>query len=240
MDEARYGRLCLLTLIICPERLRGVIDNSHSPNLYNFETFLNSNIHDLFHLRFRSCCCRQGQNKYTPFTKPQWDSLFKRISQTNPHGQNSDCPCQYSAITGVTSDVLDVTLCCLFLSNLCSNILQTDVDIICKIRNFLIHTSTAWLDEATFNAHWNSVENALVSLSNTVSSSYTTDTRTAIQTLKNRIIYPAELENLKAIMMDNRDYDILKQVWFTYKMNTHKYFVNICIIYLFFELPIFA
>ena len=227
MDEARFGRLCLLILKICPDRLRGVIDNSYSSSLCNFEIFLNSNIHDLFHLRFRSCCCRRGQNKCTTMTKPQWDSLFTRISPTNPHGQSFDCFHQYRAKTGVTSAEMDVTLCCLFLTNICPNIPQTDVDKIRYVRNSLIHANTAGVDEPTFISYWNDVENALLNLSNTVSSLYATDTRAALQTLKDRILDPAELESLKAmmiaeleglrkIMADHRDYDDLKQVCFSY------------------------
>ena len=212
MDEARFGRLCLLTLKVCPERLRGVIDDTYSHGLHNFETFLNTNIHTLFHLRFWRCCCVVGRSNATPMTKPQWDSLFTRVSTTNPHGYNGHCPCQYKAIPGVTSNVLDVTLCCLFLIYLCPHVSQTDVSIIRQVRNTLIHTSTARVDEPTFNAHWSSIEHALLNLSNTVSSAFTNDTRISLQTLKDRVIDPAELETFKVMMTDHRDYDSVKQV----------------------------
>ena len=213
MDEARYGRLCLLTLSTCPGRLRGVIDNSYSPSASDFETFLNTNIHDMFHLRFRRCCCVARRIYNTPLTAPQWDSLFTRVSTANcQHGYTGDCPCQYKAITGVTTDVLDVTLCCLFLTNLCPTIPQADVNTIRQVRNELIHTSTARVDEPTFYINWNRIEQALLNLSNTVSPVFTNDTRMTLQTLKDRVIDPAELEALKTLMTDHRDYDSLKQV----------------------------
>ena len=212
MDEARYCRLCLLTLRTCTVRLRGVIDHSYSGVDPNFEAFLNRNIHTLFHLRFWRCCCPSSCSKATPMTKPQWDSLFTRVSTTNPHGYNGHCPCQYKAIPGVTSNVLDVTLCCLFLIYLCPHVPQADVSTIRQVRNTLIHTNTARVDEPTFNAHWTTIKQALLNLSNLVSPVFTNDTRTALQTLKDRVVDPAELEALKTLMTDHRDYDSLKQV----------------------------
>ena len=213
MDEVRYGRLNLLILHICPNRLRGIIDNSYSPTSSSFEIFLNTNIHALFHLKFRRCCCRPGSSNATPITYPQWDSLFTRVSTTNHHsGYWGDCPCQYRAITGVTSDVLDVTLCCLFLNNICQHIPQSDVNTIRQLRNNLIHSTTARVDESTFKIYWNDIEQALLSLSNIVSLAFTNDTRTALQTLKDRIFDPAELEALKKIMTDHRNYEDVKKV----------------------------
>ena len=213
MDEARYGRLCLLTLSSCSGRLRGIIDHSYSLTVPDFESFLNTNIHALFHLRFRRCCCRPGQSNAQILTKPQWDKLFTRVSTTNLHpGYTGDCPCQYRAITGVTTDELDLTLCCLFLTNLCQHISQTDVATIRGVRNDLMHTNTARVDEPTFYAMWNRVEQALLNLSNTVSPAFTNDTRVVLQTLKDRVMDPAELEAVKKIMTDHRDYDSLKQV----------------------------
>ena len=213
MDEARFGRLSLLALRTCPERLRGVIDNSYGASVNNFETFLCTNIHALFHLRFRRCCCHTSCSNVTPMTKPQWDELFTRVSTTNLHsGYTGECPCQYRALPGVTSDVLDVTLCCLFLTNLCQHIPQAVVDTIRQVRNTLIHTKTARVDEPTFQDLWNKMEQSLLNLSNTVSPAFTNDTRAALQTLKDRVIDPTELEALKAIMTDHRDYNSVKQV----------------------------
>ena len=121
MDEVRYGRLCLLMLHTCPLRLRSIIDNSYCRGLPDFETFLNNNLHQLFHLRYRNCCC--GNTSYhTHISKSQWDLLYSQISTRNPHGRRGECHCQYKAKTSVTSDVLDITFCCLFLTNFCSGI----------------------------------------------------------------------------------------------------------------------
>ena len=209
MDEARYSRLCLLIIRVCPVTLRKVIDHFYSSSVADFEIFLNTNIHALFHLRFRFCCCPIRRNAQ-PMTKPQWDTLFTRVSTTNC-GYTGDCPCQYKAIAGVTSDVLDVTLCCLFLTTLCPHISQADVNTIRQVRNELIHTSTARVNEPTFYTNWNRIEQALLNLSNTVSPAITNDTRATLQTLKERVIDPAELEALKTIMTDHRDFDSLKQ-----------------------------
>ena len=213
MDEARYGRLCVLTLRVCPETLRKVIDHSYRPTVSDFEAFLNRNIHALFHLRFRHCCCRPLRSNSNPMTKPQWDLLFTRVSTTNCHlAYTGDCPCQYKAKAGVSTDLLDTTFCCLFVTNLCPHIPQVDINIIRDVRNTVIHSSTAAFDALTFQAHWNRLENALLNLSNTVSPACNNDTRTTLQTLKNRVIDPAELEAFKTIMTDHRDYDSVKQV----------------------------
>ena len=105
IDKVRYGRLCLLMLHTCPLRLRCIIDNSYCREMPNFETFLNNNLHQLFHLRYRNCCCGNTSNN-SHISKSQWDLLYSQISTRNPHGRRGECPCQYKAKIGVTSDVL--------------------------------------------------------------------------------------------------------------------------------------
>ena len=211
MDEVRYGRLCLLMLHTCPLRLSGIIDNSCCRGVPDFETFLNNNLHQLFHLRYRNCCCGNTSNN-THISKSQWDLLYSQISTRNPHGRRSECPCQYKAKIGVTSDVLDITFCCLFLTNFCSGVSQTDVDTIRQVWNGLIHASTATIDQQGFNDRWKEVEQALLSLSCKVSSSFANETQTILDGMKNRDIDPHELESLVPIMRDHRNYDIMKQV----------------------------
>ena len=214
MDQVRHGRLCLLMLHTCPLRLRGIIDNSYCRGVPDFETFLNNNLHQLFHLRYRNCCCG-NTSKNTHISKSQWDLLYSQISTRNPHGHRGECPCQYKAKNGVTSDVLDITFCCLFLTNICPGVSQTDVDTIRQVRNGLIHANVASLDLQGFNDKWKEVEQALLSLSRTVSATFESETQTILDDLKNRVIDPCELESLVTIMKDHRNYDILKQVhWY--------------------------
>ena len=211
MDVIRYGRLCLLSLNTCPAILRNVIDNSYSRGIPNFELFLNNNVHQLFHLRFRNCCC--GNTSYTThLSRYQWDLLYARTSTRNPHGRRGDCPCQYKAHQGITSDVLDVTYCCLLLTNICPGIGQSDIDTIRGIRNDIVHASFASIDEPTFNAIWVKLEQALFNLSRLVSPAFEADTKNLLHTLKDRIIDPAELNALKQIMTDHRKYDELHEV----------------------------
>ena len=214
MDEVGYGRLCLLMLHTCPLRLRCVIDNSYCRGVPDFETLLNNNLHQLFHLRYKNCCCGNTSNN-THISKSQWDLLYSKISTRNPHGRRGECPCQYTAKNGVTSDVLDITFCCLFLTNFCFGVSLTDVDTIRQIRNGVIHAITASIDVQSFNDKWKKVEQALLSLSRTVSLTYESETQTILDELKNRVIDPRELESLVTIMKDHRDYDNLKQVhWY--------------------------
>ena len=211
MDQVIYGKLCLLMLHTCPLRLRSIIDNSYSRGVPNFETFLDNNLHKLFHLRHKNCCCGYTSNN-THLSKSQWDLLFSKVSTRNPHGRKSECPCQYKAKTGVTSDVLDITFCCLLLTNICPGIPQTDVDTIRKVRNDLIHANTASIDVITFNDKWKNVEHALLTLSGTVSSTFANETQKILDELKNRVVDPCELKSLVKIMSDHRDYDNLRQV----------------------------
>ena len=212
LDEARYGRLCLLTLNRCPARLRGVIDNYYrSSGIPDFETFLNNKLHQMFHNSFKTCCCGNSSN-VTPLTRSQWSKLYtyNRVWTQNPHGR--ECWCMYEAITGIKSDVLDITYCCFFLTSVCSGISQADVRTIREERNKLIHSSSCTVDEPNFNATWAKVEFALLNLSKLVSPAFEADTKCILQKLKDSVIDPAELEALKQIMADNRDYDGLKQV----------------------------
>ena len=217
MDEVRYGRLCLLMLHTCPLRLRGIIDNSYSRGVPDFETFLNNNLHQLFHLRYKNCCC--GNTSYnTHLSQSQWDLLYTRVftlCSLNPRRRRGECPCQYKAKTGSTSDVLDITFCCLFLTNFSPGIPRTDVDTIRQVRNGLIHANTASVDVQSFNARWQEVEKALLSLSHTVSSTFANETQRILDESKNRVIDPHELESLVAIMKDHRDYAHLKEVHVT-------------------------
>ena len=162
MDEVRYSRLCLLMLNTCPGRLRTVIDNSYR-GVGNFETFLNNKIHDVFHFRLRNCCCSNTSN-VTPLSRYQWDLLYARDPTrrcTVNHGRRGECPCQYNASIGITSDVLDITYCCFLLTNICpGNIPQADVNTLRQVRNELIHANSASIDEPTFNRIWASVEQA--------------------------------------------------------------------------------
>ena len=217
MEEVRYGRLCLLMLHTCPLRLRGIIDNSYCRGVPDFETFLNNNLHQLFHLRYRNCCCGNRSNN-THISQAQWDLLYTRVSthcSLKPRRHRGECPCQYRAKTGVTSDVLDITFCCLFLTNICPGIHQThqaDVDTIRQVRNGLIHANAASINVQSFNDKSKEVEQALTSLSHMVSSTFANETQTILDELKTRIIDPHELQSLVTIMKDHRDYDLLKQV----------------------------
>ena len=214
MDEVRYSRLCLLMLNTCPGRLRTVIDNSYR-GVPNFETFLNNKIHDLFHLRFRHCCCGNPSN-VTPLSRYQWDLLYTRDPTRRcriSRGRRGECPCQYSSNIGITSDVLDITYCCFFLTNICpGNIPQTDVNTLRQVRNDLIHANSASIDEPTFNRLWANVKQALLSLSRLVSPAFEADTQAILLGLKDRVIDPAELEALRQIMTDHRQYDDLREV----------------------------
>ena len=212
MDEVRYGRLCLLTLNACPARLRRIIDYSTCRGVHSFEQFLNTNIHQIFHLRFKKCCCSKSTNVLTPIIKSQWDLLFTQSSTRSPHGRRAECPCQYKTIAGVTTDKLDITFCCLFLKHICPSIPQQDVNTIRQERNDLIHASSASVDESTFNRTWSAVEQAMLNLSRLVSPAFETDTQNILQRIKDRVIDPAELETLKQIMTDHREYKNLKKV----------------------------
>ena len=212
MDEVRYGKLSLLMLNTCPQRLRPVIDNYYSSNVPDFEGFLNNNKHKLFHLGFMECCCSSKRNKKTYLNKSQWDLLFTKVSTKGPHGKKTECPCCYSAISGVSTDVLDVTYCCVLLFNICPGIPEQDVTAIRLVRNDLIHASSATIDEQTFYNTLNKLEQALLNLSRLVSPVFESETRHILQNLKDRLIDPTELEALKQLMTDNRDYERLREV----------------------------
>ena len=86
------------------------------------------------------------------------------------------------------------------------------MDTIRQVRNGLIHANTASMDAQTFNDNWKKVEQALLTLSHTVSSTFANETQKILDELKNRVIDPCELESLVAIMSDHRDYGQVKEV----------------------------
>ncbi|KAK3102628.1 hypothetical protein FSP39_012770 [Pinctada imbricata] len=214
LNEARYGRACLLVLNTCPMALRRIIDHhSSSKGFGDFEGLLNHprNKHGLFHLSFRQCCCGHNTN-YTPMRKQQWDLLYTKTNSKNPHGQQGQCPCMYSAIPGVASDVMDVTLCCLVLKNLCRGIKNADIDAITEMRNQLIHASSATLEDTAYNDLWKKVENAILSLAKNGDSTLETDTKAAVKEMEQRIMNPGDLRSMKDLISDQKSLDELREV----------------------------
>ncbi|KAK3093458.1 hypothetical protein FSP39_015937 [Pinctada imbricata] len=203
-DEIRYGRTCSLVLNKSVAVLRRVVKHSYTTQgAPSFEVFLNNNKHTLFHLLFKQCCCG-NKSTVTPLSKYQWKLLYVQTSTRNPHGQRGECPCQYTAISGVTPDVMDVSLCCLVLSNIYPGVSMPDIDTIRDVRNKLIHASNASLDAMLYLATWNKVEAAMLNLAQGVSSTFRSDTINAVEDLKNRLMDSSELSELKALVMDEK------------------------------------
>lgn len=120
LDEARYGRACLLVLNICPFTLRLVIADYYTQQgSLSFQDFLLKQKHNLFHLLQKRCCCRRQQSRATPMYRSQWELLYIRNTSPCRIGQQDDSPCQHDAKPGVTTNVMDLTLCCLMLKNTC-------------------------------------------------------------------------------------------------------------------------
>ncbi|KAK3099841.1 hypothetical protein FSP39_010565 [Pinctada imbricata] len=206
-DEARYGRTCLLVLNVCPFTLRHVIDDffkkQGSPDI---QDFLEKNKHDLYHIMAKKCCCRLITSRVTPMYRSQWDLLYKR-NLSPCRGKCSvggDCPCKFDAIPGITTNVMDITLCCLVIKNICQGaaINMTHIDKIRDIRNKLIHASSATLDEQTYNGYWSDVKTAILDLANMVSPTVHADTVKMIQDLETRVMNRYELEELKKVIVN--------------------------------------
>ncbi|KAK3100517.1 hypothetical protein FSP39_021185 [Pinctada imbricata] len=207
VDEARYGRTCLLVLNVCPFTLRHVIDDfftkQGSPDI---QDFVEKNKHDLYHIMAKKCCCRLIPSRVTPMYSSQWDLLYKRnlLPCKGICSVGGDCPCKFDAIPGITSDVMDITLCCLVIKNICQGaaINMTHIDKIRDIRNKLIHASSATLDEPTYNGYWSDVKTAILYLANMVSPTVHTDTLKMIQDLETRVMNRYELEELKKVIVN--------------------------------------
>ena len=175
--------------LTCPKILRRVIDFSYKG--VTFETFLNRNIHTLFHLRLSKCCCNPDKTISSTgdpiplgtLCKSQWDLLysFRAPNRACKRKFEGDCPCKYEAIAGVSSDILDVTYCYIFLKHVCSDIPKRELEIIRKIANSLVHHSRHSIDETTFYKTWAKVERALLKMSNIVSAECITQTKHILQ-----------------------------------------------------------
>ncbi|KAK3084636.1 hypothetical protein FSP39_016652 [Pinctada imbricata] len=215
-DEARYGRASLLILNVCPFTLRHVIDDYHLKNGYtSLQDFLDKNKHDLYHLLNRKCCCRRIQSRVTPMNRSQWDLLFIKNSSSCRTGYTGDCPCQYDAKPGVTSDVMDITLCCLFIKNICSRhagINMAHIETIRTIRNHIIHAESAQLDLLTYNGYWNRIRFALLDLANNLSQTVHTDTLSMIQDIETRIMNAGELGEIRKVLVDQKRMEEVEEV----------------------------
>ncbi|KAK3100702.1 hypothetical protein FSP39_023975 [Pinctada imbricata] len=212
-DEVRYGRACLLVLNVCPFTLRQVIDDyslRHAGSLSLFD-FLEKNKHSLFHLYAKKCCCKHlQQNRSTPMYKSQWDSLFMQNTSSCQKGKNIDCPCKYDCKPGITTKVMDVTLCCLVINNICPGVDVNHIKTIREIRNNLIHAESARLDLLTFNGYMNRVKTAVCELAKNVSITLHTETLEKIVELENRLMDPVELSELRNLIIDQRRFTDLE------------------------------
>ncbi|KAK3099462.1 hypothetical protein FSP39_004774 [Pinctada imbricata] len=218
-DEARYVRMCLLVLNVCPFTLRHVIDDyslRHDGSLSLYD-FLEKNKHSLFHLYAKRCCCRHlPQNRSTPMTKRQWDLLFISIPN-NPSCQRDrqmDCPCKYQASASITTTDMDVTLCCLVINNICPGVDTSHIDTIKEIRNNLIHSTNASLDLRTFNGYWNRVKTSLRLLAQRVLPTLVMDTMSRITELESRLMNLDELQQLRNLILDERRIENIETVGF--------------------------
>ncbi|KAK3084580.1 hypothetical protein FSP39_015751 [Pinctada imbricata] len=215
-DEARYGRISLFLLNVCPFTLRHVINDYHNKHGYtSLQDFLDKNKHDLYHILNRRCCCRLIQSRVTPMNRSQWDLLFIKNSSSCRTGYTGDCPCQYDAKPGVTSDVMDITLCCLFIKNICyrhAGINMSHVDTIRTIRNHIIHADSAQLDVLTYNGYWNQVKTALLDLANHAPSTVHTDTLSMIQDLETRTMNAGEFGEIRKVLLDQKRMEEVEEV----------------------------
>ncbi|KAK3100730.1 hypothetical protein FSP39_024358 [Pinctada imbricata] len=204
-DEARYGRACLLVLNVCPFTLRHVIDDyslRHARSL-SLCDFLEKNKDRLFHLYKRECCCGHKSNK-TPMYQSQWDSLYNRNTSACLNGKRIDCPCKYDGKTSATTNVMDVTLCCLVINNICPGVDVNHIKTIREIRNNLIHAESASLDLPTYNGYWKRIKTAICQLAQNVSTMLHTDTVNKIDELETRVMDPVELSELRKLLIDEK------------------------------------
>ncbi|KAK3083839.1 hypothetical protein FSP39_003941 [Pinctada imbricata] len=215
-DEARFGRASLLILNVCPFTLRHVINDYHVKNgSTSLQDFLDKNKHDIYHILNRRRCCRLIQSRSTPMNRSQWDLLFIRTSSLCSKGYTGDCLCQYDAKPGITSNVMDITLCCLFIKNICSRhvgINMSHIETIRTVRNDIIHAESAQLNVPTYNGYWNSVKLALLDLANHVSPIIHSDTLSKIQDLETRVINAGELGEIRRVIVDEKRIEVVEEV----------------------------
>ncbi|KAK3084646.1 hypothetical protein FSP39_016797 [Pinctada imbricata] len=230
VDEARYGRMSLLLLNVCPFTLRHVINDYYVKHgSTSLQDFLDKNKHDIYHILNRRCCCRIIQSGVTPLNRSQWDRLFIKNSSSCRKGYTGDCPCQYDAKPGVTSDVMDITLCCLFIKNICSRhagINMLHIETIRTIRNHIIHAETAQLDVLTYNGYWNQVKTALLDLANYVSPTVHTDTLRFIQDLETRVMNVGELGEIRKGIVDEKRVKVLEKVCLIPQIQNNLVYIN--------------
>ncbi|KAK3084601.1 hypothetical protein FSP39_016113 [Pinctada imbricata] len=222
LDEARYGKTFLLLFKVCAFTLRRVIDNHHGRHGYtSLQDFLDKNKHNLYHILKRCCCCGFIQSSVTPMNWPQWNLLFIKNSSSCRTGYavncpyQVNCPCQYNAKPGITSDVMDITLCCLVIKNICSRhggINMLHIETIREIRNDLIHANSPCLDLHTFNGYWKDVKTALSGLANHVPSAVYKDALNMIQELETRVMDAYELGEIRKVIVDQNRIEKAEEV----------------------------
>ena len=161
-------KLRLLYLDLFPNVLRKLIQQEmKSPIVNDFVEFLNNHREVLFHLKGRHCCCGNNKQRNSILTKDQWNNLFM-ISTTPVHCQyrtnKINCFHAYEAYHWLTveNEVVDFSLLCILLRNVCDSKYQKTIETVQSNRNEVIHNGKSRLFKGDFEILWSK---AMVSLS---------------------------------------------------------------------------
>lgn len=202
-----FIRMFMLLREVAVGVTRTFLKDNIKPN--SFETFLQQNKHELYHLCYnRGRCCSCGLSPTFPrqavIRKAQLDMLFVQQPVVNCSSNPRSCSCSYIATQNIELDTIDITLCIAIINNLITlNQQQNDcLTEIRNVRNEISHFAhTDDIDGAEFYRMWGAVTNASIHLATYINHMYSADIQDKIERLRTRTISPVEYtETLREIV----------------------------------------
>ena len=165
---------CLL-INVCKDVLWD--ENLHVHDLNNFENFLRSRQHDIYHLWEHLVTCCQCHRDYTRPTKRQIKKAeFLEMFTFHKKKCNLVDTCAYQVKSGIKYIEVKENHFQLFLklsNNLCP--LRKAVNKIADIRNSISHDNGEMPSDETFEEYWDILKNSIIDIQDTIGSKTCTE-----------------------------------------------------------------
>ncbi|XP_048770118.2 uncharacterized protein LOC125676270 isoform X2 [Ostrea edulis] len=137
---------------IYPKALRRLLHlEALNQNANTFVEFINNRRETLFHLRGKYCCC--GSRQHSVLKQAEWNVLFKTHINKCPNN-GTDCFHMFKAPEWLTVDMLEFSLACVLLRNICHRRYENIVKTAQLHRNEVIHTEKSSIGEDEFELLW--------------------------------------------------------------------------------------
>ena len=171
----------------------------------SFETFLNTNKHDIYHaFKLMMCCqcksdtvqqCKSDPVQQCKLSGTQFYSLYvsnEQIGRCKQYrGQKQQCICMISAKQNIEITILDITLVCCIVRN-SDEMLEMGasvwLDAIRETRNNVFHyADSTTLSSDYFKKYWEKLSGSVGGIANLINREYYTNVKEKMRAILNKV-----------------------------------------------------